>query len=307
MAASALLDRWASKPAAGLSRSIASGASPLKSAGAVLDRWAGQPPGTEVPCRSTLIGRTLDIKRKGSPKGPVEIIACAVPHRTNKPSKAGRPSYLGATPGLFGRRVELLEGGKVRNASRTPRETHAGMDLEWAGGEILNGPIQRMKTNELAGRAELSGLDLPFPHRAGSSVCCPSSALSASGLSLELFVAEEDEGAMSAGLRERLGRLAAHLRTRHRVEGLAAPREADDFQRARDIVRAAEGYCSTYLHDWQKHAEEDFALHRVESKKASARKASKRRRDSKRSKTENSRAVKALQRQARRKPAGSVW
>lgn len=271
----------------------------LKQAGALCDRWAGQEPGTPVPCRSTLVGRKLELKQPGREREVVELVACAVPRPTSKPSKKCKTAFLGRGKGGKGV-LQLVDGGKARNASRTPRPTHAGLDVEWVAGEMIDGPIQRMKTNQLAGRDELAGLDVPFPHRAGSSICCPTSALSAYALSLEVLVAEQDEGAMTASLVSRLGRLAEHLRTRHQVGGLSTPRDLEDFGRANAITAAATGYCTTYLYDWQRHAVEDAAVRRVERKKAARRKASQRKRDSVRAKTGNSRAVKALLRQSRR-------
>lgn len=272
----------------------------LERAAAVCDRWSGLRPGDRVPCRSTAVGRTLDLRVPGQPRGPVKIEACAVPRASVRPSKRCAPAYLGVIgDGLFRGQVELVDGGKVRNAMRTPRPSHPGMLVEWIAGKIIAGPRQRMRSNVDEGADVLEGLDLPYPHRAGSSICCPTSTLSALVLGVEVREAYEVDGEMPRALCGRLERLAGHLRSKHRVEGLASAVGPEDFDAAFAIASAGHAYCAKYLSDWQESAEVAAAFRKVERKREKSRKASARRRASKAAKSENSRAVKALQRAAR--------
>lgn len=287
----------------GSSAARARSAGALAEAGKVCEKWSGATPGAAVPCRSKVLGRTLELRLPGSPRQEFEIEACAIPRPSVRPSKRCKTAFLARPKGtIFGARapLELVDGGKVRNASRTPRPTHAGMSVEWVSGKIVDGPAQRLRDNRDTGAATLEGIDLPFPHRVGSSVCCPESTLSALALGAEVRDAAEDLGEVSPGVLARLRKLAAHLATRHRVEGLPGRLEADDIDGAFRVVEAGTTYCENYLRAWQDTAEASAALRKVERKKAKSRKASAKRRANEASKTGGRRAVEALQRQTRK-------
>jgi len=260
----------------------------------------GRDPGQTVPCRSKAIGRTLELKVPGHPRQTYELEACAVPRASVRASKRCRPAFIGRTDGgLFpGERV-LIDGGKVKNATRTPRPFHPAMAVEWIAGRMIGGPRDLMADNARAGADVLEGLDLPFPHRAGSSPCCPSSSISVVELQREVRDAYETDE-LPAGLRARLGRLAKHLAgPRHRLEGLPLSLGPEDFDGAWAIVNAGSRSCEAYLSTWHTQAEESAALRKVEKKKERARKSSAKRRASKSAKEGGRRAVQALQRQSR--------
>lgn len=278
-----------------------SAAAVLKQAGELCGKWMGRDPGAPVPCRSKAIGRTLTLKVPGHPRQAYELEACAVPRASVRPSKRCKPAFIGrADGGLFpGERV-LIDGGKVKNATRTPRPFHPALSVEWVAGRMIGGPRDLMADNARSGADVLEGLDLPFPHRAGSSPCCPSSSISVVELGRELRDAYETSDEMPPGLWGRVGRLARHLSgPRHRVEGLPLVMGRDDFGAAFAVVEAGSRACETYLSTWHTQAEESAALRKVERKKERAKKASAKRRASKSAKEGGRRAVQALQRQSR--------
>jgi hypothetical protein len=188
----------------------------------------------------------------------------------------------------------------VKNATRTPRPFHAALPVEWVAGRMIGGPRDLMADNARAGVDLLEGLDLPFPHRLGSSPCCPASTLSVVELGRELRDAYETSDEMPPGLWGRVGRLARHLSgPRHRVEGLPLVMGRDDFAAAFVVVAAGARECETYLSTWQTNAEDSAAIRKVAKKKERARKASAKRRASQSAKEGGRRAVQALQRQSR--------
>lgn len=272
----------------------------LKQAGELCAKWMGRDPGQPVSCRSKAVGRTLELKLPGQPRQAYTLEACAVPRASVRASKRCKPAFLGRSDGgLFPGERFLIDGGKVKNATRTPRPFHAALPVEWVSGRMVGGPRDLMADNARAGVDLLEGLDIPFPHRAGSSPCCPSSSVSVVELGRELRDAYETDE-MPSGLRGRLARLSKHLGgPRHRVEGLPSVLAPDDFAGAFAIVEAGSKACETYLSTWHTQAEESAALRKVEKKKARARKASAKRRASKSSKEGGRRAVQALQRQSR--------
>lgn len=272
----------------------------LKQAGELCAKWMGRDPGQPVPCRSKAVGRTLELKLPGQPRQAYTLEACAVPRASVRASKRCKPAFLGRSDGgLFPGERFLIDGGKVKNATRTPRPFHAALPVEWVSGRMVGGPRDLMADNAREGRDLLEGLDIPFPHRAGSSPCCPSSSVSVVELGRELRDAYETDE-MSSGLRGRLARLSKHLSgPRHRVEGLPLVLGPDDFGGAFAIVEAGSKACETYLATWHTQAEESAALRKVEKKKERARKSSAKRRASKSAKEGGRRAVQALQRQSR--------
>jgi hypothetical protein len=194
----------------------------------------------------------------------------------------------------------LIDGGKVKNATRTPRPFHPAISVEWVAGRMIGGPRDLMADNARSGADVLEGLDLPFPHRAGSSPCCPSSSISVVELGRELRDAYETSDEMPAGLWSRVGRLARHLSgPRHRVEGLPLVMDRADFDAAFAVVAAGSRACETYLSTWHTQAEESAAIRKVERKKERAKKSSAKRRASKSAKEGGRKAVQALQRQSR--------
>jgi hypothetical protein len=272
----------------------------LKQAGELCAKWMGRDPGQPVSCRSKAVGRTLELKLPGQPRQAYTLEACAVPRASVRASKRCKPAFLGRSDGgLFPGERFLIDGGKVKNATRTPRPFHAALPVEWVSGRMVGGPRDLMADNAREGRDLLEGLDLPFPHRAGSSPCCPSSSISVVELGSEVRDAYESD-ALPAGLRARLGRLAKHLAgPRHRLEGLPLVLGPEDFDGAWAIVNAGSRSCETYLSTWHTQAEESAALRKVEKKKERARKSSAKRRASKSAKEGGRRAVQALQRQSR--------
>lgn len=265
----------------------------LAEAARICARWAGRRVGDAVPCRSTLIGREL-VLRVGGPAEPAEVVACAVP-RSEKKSKRCRPAYLVKRGGLFPR-VDLVDGGKVRNASRTPRASHGAPAWQTVGGVLAWGPRDAVRENTDAGEPAMLGLDLPYPHRVGSHVCCPDHAFNALVLGARVRDEYEGEGELSAATRRALAGLAGHLRTRHAAEDLPAKVGAEDFEEAFRIVATGDGYCAKVLGDWQTSHDEAAPIRREEQRKLRNRRKGRARSKAQAAKSEQSRAVKALQR-----------
>ena len=233
------------------------------------ERWAGLRPGDAFDCKSNLIGREVEL-RHGRKRERVRIESCLVP-RSDKPSKRCAPDYLAriSEPGKLPFSVRL-DGGHVRNATRTPRPTHdpavvppPDLPSEWR----LKFYRAKMRENVSEGLPAFDGLDLPFRHRVGSSVCCPEHPLSAPVLREALRWAGEGEG-IGPELGAQLVELARHLRDKHRqrVEVPAAI-GPDDFEAAEAVLAASDGYCAAYLTGWEETAEDQVELRRVERKK----------------------------------------
>lgn len=286
----------------------------LKQAGALCAKWLGKDPGQSVPCRSKAVGRSLELKVPGRVKQTYAIESCAVPRPSVRPSKRCKMAFIGRTDGgMFPGERTYIDGGKVRNAQRTPRPFHPALEVEWVSGRMVGGPADLIDANYRAGNDLLEGLDLPFPHRAGSSPCCPTSAISVVELRQDVRAAyEADE--LWPSLRARLAKLSKHLAgPRHDVRGLPATVKADDFAGATAIVDAGARSCERYLSSWQANAEESAKLRKVERKKERSRKSSAKRRESKARSEGGRKAVQALQRQSRTgrklsalKPAGAI-
>jgi len=233
-------------------------------------RWEGARIGDGTQCRSALVGRTLTLRlRKRDPAVQVKVVGCAIP-RSDRKSKRCRVDYLvrplpgqGVLPGEV-----VVDGGRVRNASRTPRPTH-------------DGPLRpdrddprRFRVYELAQGANLdagllrtTGLDLPYRHRVGSSVCCPDHPENAVQLADDVRWAMEGEG-MSKALRERIMRLGRHLRDKHKVAVRLPAKLGRQHERtALRIIRAGDAYCGRVLSTWEAHAREDAAERRKRAPK----------------------------------------
>lgn len=233
----------------------------LREAIRLCERWAGLRVGDPVPCRSPLIGRTLELKpSRREPRGLVEVVGCAVP-KSDRPSKRCKVAYL--VKPLKGQGMlpftHAVDGGKVKNASRTPRPTH---DIAVAAESDdphrwkFLGDMQRLNVEE--GLPAMTGLDLPYRHRVGSSVCCPDHPWSVPVLSESLRWAMEGHGIGETLAAALLG-LGRHLRDRHGVK-LHVPRALapEDEAAAAAILAASDGYCATVLTEWEaRQAEEE--------------------------------------------------
>ena len=226
----------------------------LREAIRICDRWAGLRVGDPVPCRSPLIGRTVELKpTRREPRGLVEIVGCAVPS-TDRPSKRCKVAYL--VKPLKGQGmlpfVHAVDGGKVKNATRTARPTHEiglAPDRDDPRRWQFFANVERENVDN--GLPRMTGLDLPYRHRVGSSVCCPDHQWSVPALAEGLRWAEEGEGIDPDLARALLG-LGRHLRDRHGLEVVVPARlEAEDFDTARAILEASDSYCGAMLTSWE--------------------------------------------------------
>lgn len=236
--------------------------------GAICSRWRGAPPGTVVPCKSSIVGREIEVKVRGKGgKQRVTVTGCAVP-RSPRPSKRCKPDYRvqEVTPALFPFSA-TVDGGTVRNATRTPRETHPGGAWEFLNGRFMYGPREALEVNQAEGLGLMSGLDLPYPHRAGSHVCCPANAANADELRREVMDADSEGEPLSPNVRARLARLATHLRKHHGAEGLPSKYGPEDYAAATELVTAGDEWCAGLLRRWQDDQVERNALYREESKR----------------------------------------
>ena len=244
-------------------------------------RWAGRKAGDEYPCKSKLVGRPVKLGQ-GMKAREVTVQACAVP-RSSKPSKACAPDYIVATAG--GRR-ERIDGGRIRNATRTPRPTHdPAMAPDHDDPRRYQFHAGVAADNRRDGLPGWTGLDYPFRHRIASGICCPEHPLSGAILGDALRWAEEGEG-IAPELGSALVRLARHLRDKHRVR-LDVPDRLgpEDFEAARSILAAEDDYCVAYGIEWDASQEQ-----RAEERK----KARKRRKatEGQKAKAKRSRAMK---------------
>lgn len=220
-------------------------------------RWEGARIGDGTQCRSALVGRTLSVRlRKRDPAVQVKVVGCAVP-RSDRKSKRCRVDYLvRPLPGQGVLVTEyVVDGGRVRNASRTPRPTHGpGLSPD-------RDDPRRFRVYELAQGANLdagllrtTGLDLPYRHRVGSSICCPDHPENAVRLADDVRWAMEGEG-MSQELRGRIMALGRHLRDKHRVAvRLPAKLGRHHEKTALRIIRAGDDYCGRVLSTWEANA-----------------------------------------------------
>jgi len=220
-----------------------------------------------VPCKSSLIGRTVSVRVRGQP-GPqtVEVTACVVP-KSERAAKGKRPDYRVREVGALFPFSATVDGGRIRNATRTPRAFHGAGPWEFVNGQFLYGPVQAMQVNRDEGLSPLEGLDLPYPHRVGSHICCPDHSANALRLAGVVRDEYETEGEISPATRRELAALVAHLRKTHSAKGLPARIEADDFRGAFLITEAGVEWCAELFAGWQESQVQRNAEYRAESKK----------------------------------------
>lgn len=238
-------------------------------------RWEGQRTGDGTRCRSALVGRTLTLRiRKRDPAVRVEVVGCAVP-RSDRKSKRCKVDYV-VRP-LHGQGVStgerVVDGGRVRNASRTPRPTHDPAIRPTADDNLLYQfrfyeMVQRDNLRD--GLPRTAGLDLPYRHRVGSSVCCPQHPDNPVELLEAVRWAMEGEG-MDRDLRTRILRLGRHLRDKHGVALRVPATLGKHHERtAKRILMAGDGYCAKMLDKWEEHARQDAEERRTRPKKRKA-------------------------------------
>lgn len=226
-------------------------------------RWEGMRVGDTMKCRSALVGRRLTIRpRPRTQPALVEVLGCAVP-RSDRKTKRCRADYVVArvhADGSLGTPF-VVDGGRVRNASRTPRPMHRLQDARITTDRDAPYFYRQFemieRENEGLGLPRMEGLDLPYPHRIGSSRCCPDHPENAVRLGEELRWAMEG-GGIDRALARRILSLGKHLRTKHRI-GVAVPEALgpDDEDAARRILRAADDWCGDALLAWEQRAKEE--------------------------------------------------
>lgn len=135
------------------------------------NRWKGLPTGVGVPCGSrSLVGKTLSLHLPGQGnRAPAKVEACVVPARPTaakqRSSRACEGAYRVQVKGELGPRV--VAKSKLREWARN-RGGLCPEQVELAAGMVAG--IEHAA--ELEGVHPFTGLDLPFPHRVASSVCC---------------------------------------------------------------------------------------------------------------------------------------
>ena len=250
-------------------------------------RWEGLRVGDSMKCRSALVGRRLMIRpRPRTQPALVEVLGCAVP-RSDRKTKRCRADYVVArvrSDGSLGAPF-VVDGGRVRNASRTPRPMHAPKHEHWMTDRDAPYFYQQymmiQRENEADGLARMEGLDLPYPHRIGSSRCCPDHPENAVRLADELRWAMEGHG-IDRNLARRILSLGKHLRTKHRIS-VAVPESLgpDDENAARRILVASDNWCGDGLIEWEQRAKqeaEDRRARRGKGKRRSTASADKKKR-----------------------------
>lgn len=233
-------------------------------------RWEGARVGDGTRCRSALVGRTITVRLRVREKPiKVTVVGCAIP-RSDRKSKRCKTDYLvrplpgqGYLPGEV-----VVDGGRIRNASRTPRPTHdPAMRPEHDDPRKFRFYELVQRDNADAGLPRTTGLDLPYRHRVGSSVCCPDSHENPVRLADEVRWAMEGEG-MSTALRERIMRLGRHLRDKHGAAVRLPAKLGRNHERtALRIIAAGDAWCGRMLDQWEAHAREDAAERRARPKK----------------------------------------
>lgn len=226
-------------------------------------RWEGMRVGDTMKCRSALVGRRLTIRpRPRTQPALVEVVGCAVP-RSDRKTKRCRADYVVArvrADGSLGAPF-VVDGGRVRNASRTPRPMHRLEDYRLTTDRDAPYFYQQymmiQRENEADGLARMEGLDLPYPHRIGSSVCCPDHPENAVRLADELRWAMEGHG-IDSNLARRILSLGKHLRTKHRIS-VAVPDSLgpEDESAARRILVASDNWCGDGLIEWEQRAKQE--------------------------------------------------
>jgi len=209
------------------------------SLGDLCPRWEGKLPGTPVPCGSKVVGRRLTLG-KGKRRESVTVTGCAVPPLPS-PRKRARGSKGNCSRGFM---VEGLPGvtwavpaSVVRNATRTPRRLDREFDQVVPG----SGEVEALfRANTRAGLPAVSGLDLPYPHRAGSTPCCRESA-DYHGRLRELLDAVEDG---------RADHVELEAATRRALPRGERGRSLDTTREVEAAIQAVEGHCETLWRHW---------------------------------------------------------
>lgn len=240
-------------------------------------RWEGMRVGDTMKCRSALVGRRLTIRpRPRTQPALVEVLGCAVP-RSDRKTKRCRADYVVArvrADGSLGAPF-VVDGGRVRNASRTPRPMHRLQDeritTDRDAPYFYQQYMMIQRENEADGLARMEGLDLPYPHRIGSSVCCPDHPENAVRLADELRWAMEGHG-IDRNLARRILSLGKHLRTKHRIS-VAVPDSLgpEDESAARRILVAADTWCGDGLIEWEQRAKQEAEERRARRGKGKRR------------------------------------
>lgn len=241
-----------------------------REAARLCSRWEGARVGDGTRCRSALVGRTITVRlRRRDPAVRVEVVGCAVP-RSDRKSKRCKSDYVvRPLPGqgvLTGETV--VDGGRIRNAARTPRPTHDPTmrpDRDDPRRFRFYELVQHANADQ--GLLRTAGLDLPFRHRIGSSVCCPEHPENPVALAEEVRWAMEGEG-MSRDLRARILKLGRHLVAKHGSTVRLPEKLGKNHERtALRILKAADAYCGTMLNTWEEHARADAEERRSRPKK----------------------------------------
>lgn len=240
-------------------------------------RWEGMRVGDSMKCRSALVGRRLTIRpRPRTQPALVGVLGCAVP-RSDRKTKRCRADYVVArvrSDGSLGAPF-VVDGGRIRNASRTPRPMHRLEDERLTTDRDAPYFYQQymmiQRENEAAGLARMTGLDLPYPHRVGSSVCCPDHPENAIRLADELRWAMEGHG-IDRDLARRILSLGKHLRTKHKIS-VAVPESLgpDDEDAAWRILIASDNWCGDGLIEWEQRAKQEAEERRARRGKGKRR------------------------------------
>lgn len=132
------------------------------------------PEGARVPCKTPYLGRKVELRGEGE----VTVRGCAVPSPPKPKKRGGATRCEGAflVEGLPGVTFTVPKS-KVREASRV-REGLCPDRLELPDerGGFLRAWKREAKAKGLHPFAD--DMDLPFPHRRGSSPCCVNAAVS---------------------------------------------------------------------------------------------------------------------------------
>ena len=243
---------------------------PFREAARLCQRWEGQRVGDGTKCRSALVGRdvTVRLTRRDRPVR-VTIVGCAVPHSDRK-SKRCKVDYL-VRPhpgqGTFTGET-VVDGGRIRNAARTPRPTHdPAMRPDRDDPRKFRFYSIIQSENKANGLPRMEGLDLPYRHRIGSSRCCPDHPENAVRLGEELRWAMEGDG-IDKPIATRILALGRHLRDKHHVALNVPERLGRQHERtAKRILAASDDWCGNMLNDWEEHARQDAEERRNRPKK----------------------------------------
>lgn len=239
-------------------------------------RWEGLRVGDSMKCRSALVGRRLTLRvRPRTQPALVEVVGCAVP-RSDRKTKRCRADYLVSrvlANGSLGSPV-VVDGGRVRNASRTPRPMHRLQDERITTDRDAPYFYQQyamlQRENEENGLARMEGLDLPYPHRVGSSRCCPDHPENAVRLADELRWAIESDG-VDRNLERRILSLGKHLRTKHKISVAVPESLIGNEDAAWRILIASDNWCGDGLIEWEQRAKQEAEERRARRGKGKRR------------------------------------